>query len=50
VLFDLEECDISSTGERGVGGSINPEGGGGSWPREGLEPAESFDLREPVGV
>lgn len=48
VLFDLEECDISSTGDSGVGGGLKAVPGAS--PVEGLEGPESLERSEPVGV
>lgn len=50
VLLDLDDCDASSTGDNGMGGSMNAATEGGS-PVDGLGWAdESLDLNEPVGV
>lgn len=48
VLFDLEEWDISSTGESGVGGGLSTFPG--VVPVERLVGPESFERNDPEGV
>lgn len=48
VLLDLDECDISSTGESGVGGGLKTVPG--TAPAESIAGPESLERTDPEGV